>query len=402
MQSDGRSSVCRQPLWSRRKLFVCINQRIRFVCMPLSHSHLPGEYSLYVAMGLSVEFTVSYNNHTFVRRSNPEIDRLALRGVGFTLIGTNPTEDEYFEIGAFNIANLDFEDTTTVVVNVELAGGRCNRTLGQAVVNVKRDLCPLFLRPITIDTFRTPIVFPAAVFSVEFGEMQGSSLNFNLEVGRYLEAARNNSAVIDLRNATVSSTDVFTTVRFEYHPAPTLKVEFGGLSKTSCTDTKQDPQWVIASGFNTTVTIYAKEEFPSTDSCDDIVGNITVTSFLGEDVPDTPVSLCRGGCNLALIADTTVNAETRVVTRSRSRVMQNLLIGLPVLFAPYTKNLVARMQVLGHKDVLLEVPVVVIGDRVISKFFSVQVPEYLPLMVLHDPPGGCFVTHVSLSFPFRC
>ncbi len=338
-----------------------------------------------------MEFTVSYNNHTFMRRSNPEIDRLALRGVGFTLIGSQPAEEEFFEIGPFNVANLDFEDTTTVVVNVELAGGRCNRTLGQAVVNVKRDLCPLYLRPITIDAFQTPVVFPAAVFTVEFGEMQGSSLNFNLEVGRYLEAARNNSAVIDLRNASVSSTDVYTTVRFEYHPAPTLKVEFSGISKTSCTDPNKESQWVIMSGFSTTVTIYATEEFPSTDSCDDIEGSITVTSFLGEDVPDTPVSLCRGGCDLALISDT--NGQTR----SRSRVMQNLLIGLPVLFPPFTKNLVARMQVLGHKDVLLEVPVVVIGDRVISKFFSVQVPEYLPLMVLHDPPGGCFVI-MLLSF----
>jgi hypothetical protein len=35
-----------------------------------------------------------------------------------------------------------------------------------------------------------------------------------------------------------------------------------------------------------------------------------------------------------------------------------------------------------------ETRVIVTGVKLISKFFSVQVPEYLPLLVLHDPPGG--------------
>jgi hypothetical protein len=367
-------------------------KRIRFVSihfsMPLI---LSGEYSLSVAMGLSVEISVSYNNHTFVRRSNPEVDRLALRGIGSTSMFSQPTEEEYFEIGSFNIANLDFEDTTTVVVNVELAGGRCNRTLGQAVVNVKRDLCPLYLRPIVIETFRSSIVFPAALFTVEFGEMQGTNLNFNLEVGRYLEAARNNSAVIDLRNTTSTASYVFTTVRFEYHPAPTLRLEFSNTTKPRCKDPKATPpQWVLKSAVSYTVTIYAEEEFPSTDSCQDIEGNLTLTSFLGEETNST-LYPCSTGCNLPLIADETVSNKTGTTLRSNSRVSQRLVVGYPVLFPPYTKNVVARMEVLGRKDVVLEVPVVVTGDKLISKSFSIQVPEYLPLMVLHDPPGGLFL-----------
>jgi hypothetical protein len=361
---------------------------------------LSGEYSLSVAMGLSVEISVSYNNHTFVRRSNPEIDRLALRGVGFTLIGSQPDEEEFFEVGSFSVANLDFEDTTTVVVNVELAGGRCNRTLGKAVVNVKRDLCPLYLRPVTIETFQTPVVFPAAVFTVEFGEMQGSSLNFNLEVGRYLEAVRNNSAVIDLRNATSTTSDVFLTVRFEYHPAPTLRLEFSNTTKPSCTDPKATPpQWVLENEFITIATVYASEEFPSIASCEDIEGNLTLTSFLGENVPDSVLSLCREGCNLPLIADEIVSEETGATFRSNSRASQALVVGYPVLSPPYTKNVVARMEVLGHKDVVLEVPVVVTGVKLISNSLSIQVPEYLPLMVLHDPPGGLFLNcsiHLTL------
>ena len=37
---------------------------------------------------------------------------------------------------------------------------------------------------------------------------------------------------------------------------------------------------------------------------------------------------------------------------------------------------------------LQEVPVIVTGLKLISDAFSVQLPEYQPLLVLHDPPGG--------------
>jgi len=44
------------------------------------------------------------------------------------------------------------------------------------------------------------------MMTIEFGSMQTEDVNFNLEVGRYLTAVRNNSAVLDLRNVTAVKT----------------------------------------------------------------------------------------------------------------------------------------------------------------------------------------------------
>ena len=51
-----------------------------------------------------------------------------------------------------------------------------------------------------------------------------------------------------------------------------------------------------------------------------------------------------------------------------------------------------------------ESQVVVTGLKIISDSFSVQVPEYLPLMVLYDPPGGMQPKRIIrfLSMCFRC
>jgi hypothetical protein len=308
-------------------------------------------------MGLSVEIVVKHGNHTFVRRSGEaysEVNRLALNGIGFIAVGYPKVATEYFEVGAYSISDLDFEDTTTVIVHIEVAGGRCNRTLGSAIINVKRDLCPNYLRPVTVETFQTPLTFPAEVFTVEFGELQTENFNFNLEVPRYLEAARNNSAVIDLRNVTGPSTDIFETVRFEYHPIPTLSVTFLGTEKPKCSDPHaKAPQWVLSSETITIVTVFAKEEFPSIESCEDVTGNITLSSYLGEDIPDSPFSVCREGCDLELTADEIVSNETGSVFRFNSRTSTPLIIGFPTLLPPYEKSMFVRMPVAGHKDATL-------------------------------------------------
>jgi hypothetical protein len=309
-------------------------------------------------MGLSVEIMVIHNNHIFRRRSSEgyaEVNRRALLGVGFVPVGEPRVEAEYFEVGSSSISNIDFEDITVVFVNIEVAGGRCNRTLGRALINVKRDLCPNYLRPVTVETFQTPVAFPAEVFTVEFGELQTDNVIFNLEVSRYLEASRNNSAVVDLQVVSDSSSeDIFTTVRFEYHPVPTLSLEFSNTMKPQCSNPQaKAPRWVIDSETVTNVIVYAKEEFPGIESCDDVTGNLTLSSYLGEDIPDSPLSICRDGCNLELMADEIVSDETGAVSRFKSRVNQTLVVGFPTLFPPHEKNVFVRMPVSGHKDVTL-------------------------------------------------
>eukprot|EP00808_Paulinella_micropora_P010314 g76968.t1 len=80
----------------------------------------------------------------------------------------------------------------------------------------------------------------------------------------------------------------------------------------------------------------------------------------------------------------------------------NLFTGLPeenaqILDAdhPHTKLFKASMAVLYQPVALNVAKVVITGDKLISDFFSVPIPEYQPLLVLRDPPGGLSVAEYS-------
>jgi hypothetical protein len=134
-----------------------------------------------------------------------------------------PTENEvsvqpieYFVIGTESISNINFEDTTTATVTIQLAGGLCNRTLGNSIINVKRDTCPGYVLPLTLNqdatlpmSFQGDFVIPAHEMIIEFGRLLTSNAVFNLEVARYLTATANNSAIRDLRNVTSDPTGLY-------------------------------------------------------------------------------------------------------------------------------------------------------------------------------------------------
>ena len=298
-------------------------------------------------MGLFVEISVTYNNHTFQRRSDPTVNGIALNGYGATALGQTPVPVEYFPITSYSISNLNYEDVTTATIHVELAGGLCNRTLGNAIVNMQINTCPNYLYPLQIQTFQTPVVLPAHQMTVTFSKLQSGSVNFNLEVARYLTAVLNNTAQIDLRNTTVASA-IAATVRFEYHPQPTLQVAILGTSTPACADPKATAPLVIQSLYVTNITVYVTEVFPGLPSCDYVTGNLTLTSFLGENLPNTNFFACYTGCNLALFADTQVH--NGVTYYSKSRAQATVTVGYPVLFAPFTKNVDVRMSALGQPD----------------------------------------------------
>jgi hypothetical protein len=192
-----------------------------------------------VAMGLTVYVSVLYNQHSFQRLPDPIVDGIIQQGTALfaSTTGIPQQSVEYIVISGSSISNINFEDTTTATVNIQLAGGLCNRTLGDAVIYIKRDLCPNFVYPLFLEqspsvplSYQANYQLPAHQLTVEFGQLQTSNFNFNLEVARYLTAVHNNSASIDLRNVSATTTGVQETVRFEYHPAPTISVSFSGLA----------------------------------------------------------------------------------------------------------------------------------------------------------------------------
>ncbi len=354
-----------------------------------------GEYSFPIAAGLSTEIRVySDANHTFVRLTNKVVDRRALFGYGTAIpagpgFGLPSKPSEYFDTSPGSLSNIDYEDIAKTLVNVELAGGNCNRTLGDAMIVIKRDQCPNYRRSYLIQTFQTPLLLPSQQLTVNFDKLTSPYINFNLEVRRYLHAIHNDTAVIDIRNATDPNV-VYTTVRFEYHPEPTLRIDVTAASRPKCTNPKAKAPLVATAASNSNITVYVSEQFPGVAPCDDVSGSLNITNFLGElGGADPLLTVCRDiPCNISLIYDELFSPLTNTTHRVNSRAELEILIGYPSLFPPFTKSAFVRMPVRGHIDAITQADVIVTGFKWISDSFSVQLPEYMPLMVLHDPPGG--------------
>lgn len=104
----------------------------------------------------------------------------------------------------------------------------------------------------------------------------------------------------------------------------------------------------------TNVTVYVVEEFPGLPSCEDVTGNVTITSFLGEDVDSSSLlAMCRTGCVLPIFGDVLTNKDTGVEFVTKSRVQVEIQVGYPVLLDPFTKGLFARLPAFGHLDATL-------------------------------------------------
>ena len=320
-----------------------------------------------IAAGLSTEIQVlSDANHTWARIPNPIVDRRALMGVGHedpVLPGFASVVHikEYFVTDGGSLSNINYEDTSKALVNIELAGGLCNRTIGDAIILIKRDKCINYKRPVLIQTFQTPMLLPAQQLTVQFGTLQSDYLSFNLEVKRYLHATHNDTAVVDYRNVT-DVTSVYNTVRFEYHPAPTLRIDIPAAHRASCVNPKAVPPLVSDSAVFTNITVYVTEQFPGVQPCEDVQGTLNLTSYLGEVGSSEPLfTVCQAvPCNLTIFSDQAFSPLTNVTYKVRSRATVMVGIGYPSLFPPYTKSVFARMPSFGHVDSIEVCPAIVL------------------------------------------
>lgn len=78
--------------------------------------------------------------------------------------------------------------------------------------------------------------------------------------------------------------------------------------------------------------------------------------------------------------------ETKKETRSS--LPETMWAGMPELIEPFTKQYHGWIQTPGYDRVKISGVVVVTGPRFVSDTERVPFPEGLPLLVLHDPPGG--------------
>jgi hypothetical protein len=212
---------------------------------------------------------------------------------------------------------MDFEDTTTVSVTIELAGGLCNSSLGEAEVWFTRQPeCGTNFKAIkTIRGFSTQVKLPAHRFDFQFGALKSNLPTFNLAVLDYLTRANNATGELQMVNMSESTTGV--RMRFEYHPLPTLGLTFSKMDKAPCAENQAPPFLRIASMMQTNATILVTEEYPSdllpsVPTCTNVQGSINITNNLGEDAPSVPLlSVCRETCPQPVITDATTVSTYR-------------------------------------------------------------------------------------------
>ena len=81
--------------------------------------------------------------------------------------------------------------------------------------------------------------------------------------------------------------------------------------------------------------------------------------------------------------------------QTTAQVEIELQVGMPSLIAPFSRPISASMRAVGHPTSETVERAVVLGQRWISDLESVPFPLGLPLLVLHDPPGGASSSEFS-------
>jgi hypothetical protein len=271
---------------------------------------MTGKYILPVPIGMNIELEVLYLNHTFERIVYPTRPASG-SSVGFLQTGESAEPVEYFTVSK-PTDKMDYEDVSKVNVSMELSGGLCNTTLGNATVWFTRQAeCGTDFRMVyNITSFSNVFELPASRFDFEFGELRTNLPTFNLAVRDYLVRADNSTGEFDLTNITDAS--MTTWARFEYHPLPTLALSFTGMDQTSTCTSRQRTFLMIESQSRTNATIRLSEDYPSglvppIQSCTNIQGQINITNSLGEESDISPLlSVCRTTCPMDVVMDTRI------------------------------------------------------------------------------------------------
>eukprot|EP00730_Choanoeca_flexa_P006247 TRINITY_DN12116_c0_g4_i1.p1 TRINITY_DN12116_c0_g4~~TRINITY_DN12116_c0_g4_i1.p1 ORF type:complete len:1227 (+),score=233.93 TRINITY_DN12116_c0_g4_i1:332-3682(+) len=144
--------------------------------------------------------------------------------------------------------------------------------------------------------------------------------------------------------------------------------------------------------------------------CSWVEGQVTVRNQLGASpeqaraleasnqiTPDeaTLLSQCYEGCDRELQLMDHPNDAT---IKHSAHTTLAIMIGEPNIVAPHTRSIYLSMTSSPHAPVTSEVPVVILGDLLISDKFSMDFPQYFPLMIVYDPPGdGSSATYESFE-----
>lgn len=394
-------------------------------------TNFKGVYKIPIAVGLEVEVELyaPKGNHTFARLQHSMTAH------------NDPTQTMASGEGVYKItaekewSQVDFHDTTSETMYIDVVGGKCNRVLGNSTIHITYGSCSTWKKSVTLQS--TPSgqwTVPAHPINIRLHEVTffdpiiGGPKPYG-DVTAFFDLVRTRTQHVDLSNikkdqkktTAVSSENTATSavrtpgprpdvsadprkIRFEYHPKPTMTIAFegGGAAKKVCGDITTVS---VPTDRTTEATVSIFEEFLNNiASCDWVEGNITVVNQLGEewdyvagmirdkkrpDFTEEDYELLRV-CSNITGCKKSIQLENAQTSPSHAHVKLELMTGRPDinLANNYSKLFQAIHTAPGRTNQTQALKVVVTGDRQGDPGETISIPEYMPLLVLHDPPGG--------------
>lgn len=483
VKGTGSNGLVGCPL---KDVHVCLvdhgNPSSRLAC---TSTDFAGRYTLPAVIGMRVRvLAVGMIGHVFQRV--PAL--IGSLGMTASSAPTDTTPAEFYDITATKVwQQIDLWDVNEERVSIQLVGGKCNRTLGNATFRLTFQECMTWAPQVSLTDVNTDFFsVPAQELNVKLMSVMRGTQEL-VDVPVFLDNMLTRTQIIDLSNLTNTSqcpvtisqlgfdytagwtqvangtakddqgcSDLCLTypscvywsrnsisslcllssttpsnwtkstknagprctmtgnprlVRFEYHPLPVLSIKFSPVSP-SCSN--GNPSLVLKADSEVKATIKVVEIFASgIANCDWVPGNLTITNNLGETnatinamietnnpkYTSTQMELLTV-CNTGCVRD--IEMDDLTTGPKNAHVDIQLMTGAPEtnagitdpdkgpnVMAPYSKTMEISMRPVGRStSIVLRPRVVVTGTIVGEKLQSIVIPEYMPLMVVHDPPGG--------------
>ncbi|EDQ87632.1 uncharacterized protein MONBRDRAFT_37822 [Monosiga brevicollis MX1] len=359
---------------------VCFNSRHTHGTIACSYTDVTGYYVVAVPEGLTVYGTVEYEDHEYELMNNsrsltPEGSEVVVDSMGNTL------NYSYFYVD-FDVVNgndINFQDVTKRNVTLQVAGGKCNRTLGTSTIVFTHATCDIEL------TYEVLYESVQEVPAINWIASYDSTVAFDNTYVTDMMFKYYKAAGVRVQDVDLSSEEA--TARWEYHPQATIELTISGTKTSSC-DTKVIGRDVVS---DVTVTVY-EEFWDNQADCTWVEGNLYVTNQLGETtvVADELLSeqaieqeeydrlvLCNTECEVELQRDDGENADTYEFTRGEMEIQ----MGEPETTAEvegvkYAKLFSVRFSHAVNIDSTLAVPVVVTGAKVLSDKFTMEYASF--------------------------
>ena len=368
---------------------VCLKDHIHHTSLGCSITDSVGYYAIPTAVGLSVYAQVSYNNHTFLRLERPSV-RAKTGSVDTVDSSGGSVQYDYFLIdeNAGLQEPTDFIDRSFSTATLQMAGGKCNRTLGRTTARFTYATCAsTWSRDVQFSAWETIVNMPAHSFQVEIVDVSHSRVEIGDTVPKYL-------ATVGTRKQDADMTSQTAQVRWEFHPEPHIELEIDRAATNACNAI------VLARDVETDLTVTVTEKYWAGQAdCTWIEGTVTILNQLGESVKDTAklldsgaitstqatlLSKCAEECSLDLLLDEDTSSAISVYHSAQASI--HVMTGEPDIVADiagvkYAKPVTISMNT-GVYALTKVVPVVVTGHKLISDRFTMDFPEYFPLLIL--------------------